>query len=475
MLERSAIRLVSLTLLTLAAAVPIASAQPAPAPAPAGQPATPPAAPAQTQPPAAGAGAADAGQTDDTVAPPDAVDMEPAAGEDVVTGAEPSPEYAHDAAGGAAAPPPDAGAPAAAAEEPAEDPLHFSGYLQAELFHNDAGTESVDASGRSTNQDFFRVRRARLKVQYEQELWEFLFQIDATTSGFTLKNAEATLVIPWTDTIHTRLVAGLFEVPFGFDVAYSSSKRAFPERSLLSQRFFPGERDLGLQLRGDLADAMFVYQVAVVNGNPLGDGFFPGIDPNRFKDVAGRIGLHFEHLDFGVSTEVGEGFIAPASDDTTTTNVDESHAAVNFGRWLAGLDVRFQYDVPSLGTLDAYGEFAFGQNFDRTRGGYPTLGTAMNPDPIGPMMLTTNDPVRRRQLAWYLAAVQNLGDLFAAAARVEQFDPTFDGADDTITSLTLAALFTPTHGTRVTAAYQFFWEPGSIANNSLWLRAQVKF
>jgi len=451
-------RLLAAIAATLALYASTASAQPQPAaPAPAGATAAappPPAAPA-------GGGAAAPG-ADDTVPPPDAPpDADVTDGEQLVP-EEPIPSPTPPEPDPAAAPPP--GAPAAPAEEH-EDPLHVSGYVQAEYFHNDAGNEGVDAAGRSSNLDLFRVRRGRLKVTYELEYAEFLLQIDATTAGVALRDAEATVLVPWSDTVQSRFVFGLFKTPFGYDLQYSSGSRAFPERSLLSTRFFPGERDVGVQLRGDLFDEMFVYQVAVVNGNPIGDAFFPGIDPNRFKDVVGRLGLHTEHFDFGVSGAGGEGYIAPAADDPMTMMVNEAHAEIDFGRWIFGADARFTYDVPVLGKLDVYGEFAFAQNYDRTRAGYPAV--------MAPPMST--DVVRRRQMAWYLAAVQNLSSFFQAAVRVEQFDPTFDGADDTITSLTVAALALPTGGVKLTLAYQFFFEPSSVANNSAWVRCQVKF
>src|SRR5215207_6552780 len=51
---------------------------------------------------------------------------------------------------------------------------------------------------------------------------------------------------------HTTVRIGQFIKPFGFDIQQSSSVRESPERAIFAGYFFPGQRDRGVQLSGDL-------------------------------------------------------------------------------------------------------------------------------------------------------------------------------------------------------------------------------
>jgi phosphate-selective porin len=51
---------------------------------------------------------------------------------------------------------------------------------------------------------------------------------------------------------HTTIRAGQFVKPFGFDIQQSSSVRESPERAIFAGYFFPGQRDRGILLSGDL-------------------------------------------------------------------------------------------------------------------------------------------------------------------------------------------------------------------------------
>ncbi|MCI0627068.1 MAG: OprO/OprP family phosphate-selective porin [Acidobacteria bacterium] len=72
---------------------------------------------------------------------------------------------------------------------------------------------------------------------------------------------------------YVSLRAGQFIKPFGFDIQQSSSLRESPARGILAGYFFPGQRDRGLMLFGNLGflggDTLkrTQYFVAAVNGN----------------------------------------------------------------------------------------------------------------------------------------------------------------------------------------------------------------
>jgi len=107
---------------------------------------------------------------------------------------------------------------------------------------------------------------------------------------------------------HATVRAGQFISPFGFDVQQSSSLRESPERPIFSGYFFPGERDRGIMLSGDLGflpSAAFKdlqYFVGAFNGNR----FFN--DSNRQVNYMARIRKIFdkEKLAVGASVQLGK-------------------------------------------------------------------------------------------------------------------------------------------------------------------------
>jgi phosphate-selective porin len=111
---------------------------------------------------------------------------------------------------------------------------------------------------------------------------------------------------------HTTVRAGQFIKPFGFTIQQSSWLRESPERPIFSGYFFPGERDRGIMLSGDLgflaapAFKDFQYFVGAFNGNR----FFN--DSNRQVNYMGRIRKTFnKKLAVGVSVQLGKQLLPP--------------------------------------------------------------------------------------------------------------------------------------------------------------------
>lgn len=325
--------------------------------------------------------------------------------------------------------------------------LDISGYVQPELrYEHSADDDSF----------YFQLRRGRLKVTYDLEPALFLVQIDATEEGVDLKDAYAGLELPMPEGVEATVLAGLFNIPFGFDLQYSSSRRVFPERSQMVRRLFPGERDLGVRLDATLVD-MVDIQVAVQNGVPLGDdafGEFDQADSDDYKDGILRVTVSpLEELTVGASGLYGVGTRRGLEMDDPATPEDES-AEFDFPRYAVGGELRYQRELGSLGTFDLYGELTYAHNLARKAfGEYPA-----------------NEDAETDVLAWYAAVVQDLGELFAAGARFQQY-AVQDG--DTQNILTLVGMALPADGTRLTLAWDFDLE--DTANHEGWLRMQVKF
>ena len=101
--------------------------------------------------------------------------------------------------------------------------------------------------------------------------------------------------------------AGKSKTPVGFERLQSATDITFAERGLPTN--LAPNRDIGLQVAGDISQGVFAYQVGVFDGVPdLGNG---DADLNDSKDVAGRVFLQpfkrgsLKGLGFGISGSTG--------------------------------------------------------------------------------------------------------------------------------------------------------------------------
>lgn len=135
---------------------------------------------------------------------------------------------------------------------------------------------------------------------------------------------------------HLTLTGGQFKVPFGFDNQQSSADRESPERAMIVEYFFPGQRDRGVLLQGDL-DSLNVpslnhvqYFAGAFNGN----SFYS--DNNRQINYDFRVRKRFDniHLAVGFSGQVGHQVLPPGVRGTDAQNaigVDLQYAIRRFG------------------------------------------------------------------------------------------------------------------------------------------------
>lgn len=102
--------------------------------------------------------------------------------------------------------------------------------------------------------------------------------------------------------------AGKFKPPVGFERLQSATDVTFAERGLPTN--LAPNRDVGLQIGGDVSAGAFAYQVGIFNGVPdLGNG---DGDSNDSKDLAARVFFQpirtgsLKGLGFGISVSTGE-------------------------------------------------------------------------------------------------------------------------------------------------------------------------
>lgn len=342
-------------------------------------------------------------------------------------------------------------APGALADAPREVPpteaigwwrsLRVSGFVQAQYTANQLSEDQLRQGGEPMNEDRFEVRRARLRVDVERDGGIAQLEIDGNTvRGAAMSIRRANVGWVWRDAVTqdplVRVRVGLTETPFGYELPRGQEELLFLERTLGSFSLFPGPTDTGARVDGVLGS--FVYDVAIQNGLPIDDrGGEIRVDPTRAPDLSGRLGVDHVLVDVvrfeaGVSVLTGTGF-SPGTDALKPTvewrdlNENESldsgeliavpgRGAVpsyTFRRWATGVDASVRVRT-GWGQLRVFGDVTLASNLDR---GY------FEADPI-------QAGADVRHLAWYVAALQEVGPWGWVGVRYDVFDPDSDLLDD---------------------------------------------
>ena len=130
--------------------------------------------------------------------------------------------------------------------------------------------------------DTFLLRR--LRPIFEGTLYEFVdFRIMPDFGEGQTRLFDGYIEARFTPA--AKLRAGKFKPPVGLERLQSATDIVFVERALPSN--LVPNRDVGVQLAGDLAAGRLAYAVGVFNGVP--DGASADLDSNDSKDVAARL------------------------------------------------------------------------------------------------------------------------------------------------------------------------------------------
>jgi hypothetical protein len=342
-----------------------------------------------------------------------------------------------------------------ALEKRADDPpVRVGGYAQVDwtIADQQSQNEINWSTGQPLNNDRFTLRRGHLRAEAERGLFSSALEIDANTvNGPQVRPIDAEVRFgwparrpegsPWFDG-----TLGLMKIPFGFEVPELDYVRPFLERASVLRALFPGEFDLGLRLRGQWR--WLDYQLALMNGHPIGEPSFPGRDPLKSKDMVGRLGVDTELFDglrlvAGASAVTGTGFhqgTPPTKDVLVWRDVNEdgivqpteiqvlpgqaATASQEFHRFALGGDVRLLARIPGLGELALRAELLWATNMDRG--------------------LVVADPIAvgrdLRELGWYVGATQELGRHVMVGVRYDRYDPDSDAASQRAMNLVPADL-----------------------------------
>ncbi|MES1172416.1 MAG: porin [Bacteroidota bacterium] len=449
--------------------------------------------PPMATPPSAAAPAGDAAPipAETPLAPSEApavTDLPPPPAADVMVAPEPAPPTVEDRLGTAEGKLEGMDESLAAVRSTADklSKIKVSGYLQGRFESRANSLNGVNSSGRPQTTNQFLVRRGRLKTTYDGTNAEFMLQIDAASTGVTLKDAEATFVDTWSP-FGLRLTLGQFKWTFGYEVLQSSGDREMPERSLVIRTLFPGERDRGVRLTGRFQILRFAF--ALVNGTGTQDAIYPANDSNTFKDLVGRVGIDAGTFVGGVSGYWGRAIktTLPTTPGPKWTDanmdkmvtVDEitfppatAAGYQRFRRGRIGVDAQLYLDIPSVGGLALKGEAILSKDTNLDYG-----------------MTAANPCLNVTSVGWILTAVQNIGDYVGVVARLDSFDPSYSkslndtcatqitaGQGDRITTFGGGLLLHGSGNIKATITYEHIAEQSkAIANDIFTAQLQARF
>jgi hypothetical protein len=352
----------------------------------------------------------------------------------------------------------------------------FSGYLQVRWDHAENQSDTVRVTGPAAlapaNTERVYIRRGRLKLTYDASpLSQAVLYLDGGQDRIMrLLEAYVTLMDPWTPTHAHQLTFGQMIVPFGYELERSSSLRELPERSRAENVLFPGERDRGVKLVEAWTPQLETV-IGVFNGPGINDPDFPTTDPTRDKDVVGRARWSQGIFDVAASYYTGHQVTALSGPDVQT---DKTRL---------GFDAQYFYELPTLGGGTLRAEYYGGHNLNADS--LRTLVVPPGAPSTGRVLLPGADPAHLATdfVGWYAMWVQNLGEKWQAAARVERFDPNTDVDHDQFDRVSLGLNYFWDGYVRITAAYDiprtdFALGTGGFDDpeDNLWtLQVQLKF
>ena len=312
--------------------------------------------------------------------------------------------------------------------------IKVSGYIQAQYQNFE------DQTLLPTSQNYFSIRRARVKVTYEAlDGVKFVLQPDFSPGALALKDAYVTVNDKWKKGI--TLWMGKFNRP-NYEVEYSSSQRELPERSLVIRTLYPGERAIGAKFEYNPVNTPIHLQLAFFNGqeglslkNAAGTELNSNEnkDVDNFKDVMARVTYNFKLGNFGGLDLGAHGYFGAMKSmaDSTFHSDYKTVTAEKFGdpvtrQWLGG---EFQLFADVLGGLSVKGEYLAGKN--------ATVGFKKSGSTLGAANY------QNKFAGYYIYLIKNLGKKNQFAFRYDYYDPNTDisGKDVTVSGYAAAGTY----------------------------------
>ncbi|MCW5828519.1 MAG: porin [Deltaproteobacteria bacterium] len=206
--------------------------------------------------------------------------------------------------------------------------LRIRGYIQADARHfvEDDANKGVSS---------FLLRRVRPIIEGTVAK-HIKFRIMPDFAGSQLSLQDAYIELDYFKAAVLR--AGKFKAPFGLERLQSATALIFPERAFPTG--LAPNRDIGIQLGGDIAKGALNYAVGIFNG--VTDGGSADIDTNEDKEFTGRVFLYpFRLVEIEALNDVGVGFAGSYGDQKGSNtapglSMQRSPGQLTIFRYLAG-------------------------------------------------------------------------------------------------------------------------------------------
>ena len=385
--------------------------------------------------------------------------------------------------------------------------LKFSGYIQAEwqssqldsmiAKSNDmkVGT-GIYGGEKVANGTYNRygVRRGRLKATYEDFGCKGVIEFDISEGGLKTKDVYLSVLDPWVNMVTVK--GGVFDNPFGYEIAYSSSSLESPERSRIIQTLFPDEKTMGamitLQAPKTSPWNVLKLDLGLVAGNAI------STDYKSTKDFVGHLTYTqaFETMKFGIGASYYAGTIL--QQDTNVYVMKNGAFSRNVltpangsaPRTYTGVDGQFSI-ASDLGLTQLRGEYIFGAQSG-------TSGSSASPKGFDPTATVTYAPTYTRNFAGgYVHFVQDIADTkHSITVKYDWYDPNTDITGSTIgtaaktgkadmaySTLGLGYIYRMNNNVKLTAYYDIVTNEATkikgyfsnVNDNVFTLRLQYKF
>ena len=322
--------------------------------------------------------------------------------------------------------------------------LKFSGYIQAQWQSsqldsalnksNDMkvgiGNNGPEKVAGAKNYNRYGVRRGRLKATYEDFGCQAVIEFDISESGLKTKDVYLNVLDPWVNTFAIK--GGVFDNPFGYEIAYSSSKLESPERSRLIQTLFPDEKTLGSMLTIQAPKTspwnVLKLEAGLVAGNAINK------DYKSKKDFVAHLTYNksFEAMKFGVGVSMYSGSILQTTKKVYTMNagafaVDSTASNLNSYANRSYLGVDGQFSIASgLGLSQIRAEYITGKQPG-------AAGSSASPNGYDPTTAAASDTYIRPFSGGYVNFVQDIADTkHSIVVKYDWYDPNTSVAGDKI-------------------------------------------
>lgn len=303
----------------------------------------------------------------------------------------------------------------------ASEGLKISGYVQ--VYHQTGQKDAklnVGAKQEDSSESYSRlgVRRGRAKITYSKGIASGVLQLDLTERGVGVKDAYVKVALPFLG--QSTVQAGIFDRPFGHEIAYSSSRRESPERSLITPTLFPNERDLGLMLSLKGSKGSAWQAIRLDAGLFAGQGIKADVDSRL--DFIGRLSAQHKFspsFEAGLGTSLYYGSVYQTTSELYRMQGNKfvredkpEHIGAYARRSYFGLDAQASWRH-ALGKTEFRGEFITGQQ--------PSSATS-NKSPNG--SLQTSAMYLRPISGGYALLTQGIGRTpLTLFARYDWYDP----------------------------------------------------